>query len=114
MEQLARRTWELADFIVNGLGVASWPGRFDANIAFHRSCHTRGSGSAEAAAKLMRSIAGVNLLELNEAEQCCGFGGTFSVSFPYISAAMGRLKLQHLRPPSRSIWSASTRAASCT
>ena len=97
VEQLARRTWELADFIVNGLGVVSWPGRFDANIAFHRSCHTRGSGSAEAAAKLMRSIAGVNLLEFGDAEQCCGFGGTFSVSFPYISAAMGRLKLQHLR-----------------
>jgi L-lactate dehydrogenase complex protein LldE len=97
VEQLARRTWELADFIVNGLGVASWPGRFDANIAFHRSCHTRGSGSAEAAATLMRSIAGVNLVEFGEAEQCCGFGGTFSVSFPYISAAMGRLKLQHLR-----------------
>jgi L-lactate dehydrogenase complex protein LldE len=97
VEQLARRTWELADFIVHGLGVKSWPGTFDAAIAFHRSCHTRGSDSAEAAAMLMRSIAGVSLVEFEEAEQCCGFGGTFSVSFPQISEAMGRLKLQHLR-----------------
>jgi len=97
VEQLARRTWELADFIVNGLGVKTWPGRFDAALAFHRSCHTRGSQSAEAAATLMRSITGVKLVELGEAEQCCGFGGTFSVTFPNISEAMGRLKLQHLR-----------------
>jgi L-lactate dehydrogenase complex protein LldE len=45
----------------------------------------------------MRSIPGVTLVEFGEAEQCCGFGGTFSVSFPHISEAMGRLKLQHLR-----------------
>jgi L-lactate dehydrogenase complex protein LldE len=97
VEQLARRTWELADFIVHGLGVTTWPGRLDAAIAFHRSCHTRGSRTAEAAATLMRSIAGVTLVEFGEGEQCCGFGGTFSVTFPNISEAMGRLKLEHLR-----------------
>jgi L-lactate dehydrogenase complex protein LldE len=97
VEQLARRTWELADFIVHGLGVTTWPGRFDAAIAFHRSCHSRGTRSATAAATLMRSIPGVTLVEFGEAEQCCGFGGTFSVTFPNISEAMGRLKLAHLR-----------------
>jgi L-lactate dehydrogenase complex protein LldE len=97
VEQLARRTWELADFIVHGLGVTTWPGRFDAAIAFHRSCHSRGTQSATAAATLMRSIPGVTLVEFGEAEQCCGFGGTFSVTFPNISEAMGRLKLEHLR-----------------
>jgi L-lactate dehydrogenase complex protein LldE len=97
IEQVARRTWELADFIFNGLGVKTWPGKLDAAIVFHRSCHSRGTGSPEAAATLMRSIEGVKLLEFGEAEQCCGFGGTFSVSFPHISEAMGRLKLQHLR-----------------
>jgi L-lactate dehydrogenase complex protein LldE len=97
VEQLARRTWELADFIVHGLGVTTWPGRFDAAIAFHGSCHSRGTQSATAAATLMRSIPGVTLVEFGEAEQCCGFGGTFSVTFPNISEAMGRLKLEHLR-----------------
>ncbi len=97
VDALGRRTWELGDFIVNGLGVRSWPGRFDAVVALHRSCHTRGTGSSDAAALLLGSIAGVRLVELGEGEQCCGFGGTFSVAFPHISAAMGRLKLDHVR-----------------
>jgi L-lactate dehydrogenase complex protein LldE len=93
---LGRRTWELCDFIVNGLGVKAWPGRFEAAIALHRSCHTRGTGSSEAAALLLGSIAGVRMVEFGEAEQCCGFGGTFSVSFPHISGAMGDLKLENV------------------
>jgi L-lactate dehydrogenase complex protein LldE len=94
---LGRRTWELGDFIVNGLGVRSWPGRFDAAVALHRSCHTRGTGSSDAVALLLGSIPGVRMVEFGEGEQCCGFGGTFSVSFPNISGAMGGLKLDHVR-----------------
>ena len=94
---LGRRTWELADFIVNGLGVKTWPGRYDATVAFHRSCHSRGTGSGEAATALLESIAGVTLRPFGEGEQCCGFGGTFAVTFPHISAAMGDLKLEHIR-----------------
>ncbi len=97
VKQLAHRTWELADFVVNGLGVKSWPGRFDATIAFHRSCHSRGTGTAAAATALLSSIAGVKLVPVGEGEQCCGFGGTFSVSFPHISSGMGTLKLDHIR-----------------
>jgi L-lactate dehydrogenase complex protein LldE len=82
---------------VNGLGVRSWPGRLDSAIALHRSCHTRGTPSGEAAALLLGSIAGVRLVEFGEGEQCCGFGGTFAVGFPNISAAMGNLKLDHVR-----------------
>lgn len=90
---LAPRTWELCDFIVNGLGVTRWPGRLDANLAWHRSCHSRGTAYGDAALTLLRSIAGLRLVEFGEAEQCCGFGGTFAVSFPGISRAMGTLKL---------------------
>ncbi len=97
VEMLGRRTWELMDFLVNGLGVKSWPGRFDATVAFHRSCHSRGTQSGEAALTLLKSIAGVRVVEFGEGEQCCGFGGTFSVSFPNISTAMGELKLEHVR-----------------
>lgn len=94
---LGRRTWELADFIVNGLGVSTWTGRYKSTIAFHRSCHSRGTASGEASLTLLKSIAGVRIVEFGEGEQCCGFGGTFSVSFPNISAAMGNLKLDHVR-----------------
>jgi L-lactate dehydrogenase complex protein LldE len=91
--QLAGRSFELADFLVRELGVAAWPGRFPARLAFHRSCHSRGTAYAESALTLLASIAGVELVEFDEAEQCCGFGGTFSVTFPRISRGMGELKL---------------------
>ena len=94
---LAERTWEFADFLVNALGVTSWPGRYEATIAFHRNCHNRGTNSEAAALKLLGFIAGAKVVPFGEAEQCCGFGGTFSVGFPHISAGMGALKLEHLR-----------------
>ncbi len=97
VEALGRRTWELADFIVHGLGVKVWPGRYEAKVALHRSCHTRGTQSVAAALALLQAIDGVNVVEFGEAEQCCGFGGTFSVSFPHLSASMGELKLEHVR-----------------
>ncbi|MBI4623950.1 MAG: (Fe-S)-binding protein [Verrucomicrobia bacterium] len=97
VEALGRRTWELADFIVNGLGVTTWPGRYEATVAFHRSCHSRGTRSGDASLTLLKSIAGLRVVEFGEGEQCCGFGGTFAVSFPQISAAMGTLKLEHVR-----------------
>ena len=90
------RTWELCDFIVNGLGVEVWPGSFNGRVSLHRSCHTRHSQSFESAVQLLSSIEGLELTEVGELEQCCGFGGTFSVSFPKISRKMGELKIQHL------------------
>jgi L-lactate dehydrogenase complex protein LldE len=94
---LGRRTWELADFIVHALGVTTWPGRFEAVVAFHRSCHSRGTPGDGAALALLSTIAGVKVVPFGEGEQCCGFGGTFSVSFPNISTRMGALKLDHIR-----------------
>lgn len=96
VRQLANRTWELADYIVNGLGIKEWPGSFPYKVAFHRSCHTRGTASGDASIQLLSSIEGLELVEFGEGEQCCGFGGTFSVSFPNVSAAMGKLKLEHV------------------
>lgn len=96
VEQLADRTWELADYIVNGLGITEWPGSFPAKIAFHRSCHSRGTPSGQASMTLLNSIDGLEVLPFGEAEQCCGFGGAFSVSFPNVSRAMGELKVNHV------------------
>ena len=96
VEALGSRTWELADYLVNGLGITAWPGTLKASLAFHRSCHSRGTASGEAALTLLKSIDGLTVVEFGEPEQCCGFGGTFSVSFPNISGAMGELKLEHL------------------
>lgn len=97
VKAFAERTWEFADLLVNALGVTTWPGRLEATIAFHRNCHNRGTRSEAAALALLNSIDGVTVVPFGEAEQCCGFGGTFSVGFPHLSAGMGALKLEHLR-----------------
>lgn len=96
IQALANRTWELTDFIVYGLGITEWPGKFDAKMTFHRSCHLRGSMSPQAVTTLLHSIEGIDLQPIEEVEQCCGFGGTFSVSFPNISEKMGELKIENL------------------
>jgi L-lactate dehydrogenase complex protein LldE len=95
--RFSRRCWELTDFIVNGLGVTQWPGRFEGRVALHDSCHTRGTASPSAARELISSLGGCQLVEIDQPEQCCGFGGVFAVTHPYLSAAMGHLKLDHLR-----------------
>ncbi len=92
----APRVWELADYIVNGLSVTAWPGKLNARAAFHRSCHTRGTKSGPAALQLLGSIEGLEIVPFGEDEQCCGFGGTFSVAFPHVSASMGHVKLEHM------------------
>ncbi len=96
IQALANRTWELLDYIVFGLGVTEWPGRFDAKITVHHSCHLRGTRSPEAIDTLLGSIEGLTVEPIGEAEQCCGFGGTFAVSFPHISNRMGSLKIGNL------------------
>lgn len=96
IESMGQRSFELLDYIVHELGITEWPGKFDAKLAFHHSCHTRGSGTRPAAQALLGSIEGVDLVEYGQGEQCCGFGGTFCVTFPHISGQMGTLKLEHL------------------
>jgi L-lactate dehydrogenase complex protein LldE len=98
VDSLARRTWEVMDFLANGLGMTKWPGSFEkpTRIAFHRSCHSRGTKSGEATLKLLQSIGNAEVIPFGQDEQCCGFGGTFSVTFPHISGRMGSLKLDHL------------------
>ena len=95
---LAQRTWEVMDYIYNGLGIKSWKGAFkkSTRIAFHRSCHSRGTDSGEAVLSLLGSIENAEIVEFGQGEQCCGFGGTFSVTFPHISGRMGTLKLDHI------------------
>jgi L-lactate dehydrogenase complex protein LldE len=93
---LAEKSFEITDFIVRELGVTRIGGRFAARVALHRSCHCRGTSYAESALLLLRSIDALELVDVSESEQCCGFGGTFSATFPGVSARMADLKLDHL------------------
>jgi len=85
---LAARTFELADLLVNQLGVESVGARFQGAITYHYACHLRGLGLAGEVERLIRGVEGATLLPLAREDQCCGFGGSFSVRYPQISTAM--------------------------
>lgn len=94
VDAFAKRVWEFCDYLVNALGVEKIGGHLDAKIAVHNSCHGRGSGTPAALRKLLESIDGVKILDFENSDSCCGFGGTFSVVFPQISSEMGLAKVR--------------------
>jgi L-lactate dehydrogenase complex protein LldE len=87
-EDLARRTHELSDFLVNVLGVEDVGACFEAKATYHMACHLRGLGIKTEPERLLRKVRRLQLLTLEHADECCGFGGSFSVRFPAISGAM--------------------------
>ena len=90
---LAAKTFEFSDFLVNKLGVLDVGARFPGRATFHDGCHgLRELDLKEPPRQLLQHVRGLELVEMKEAETCCGFGGAFSVKFPMISTAMGEVK----------------------
>lgn len=91
--KLSEHIYEFTDFIVNVLGVTDVGARFEDTVTYHKSCHvTRLMGIKEPPLKLLSAVKGINYVEMEQADRCCGFGGTFSVKQPEISEAMTREK----------------------
>jgi L-lactate dehydrogenase complex protein LldE len=87
----AIRPWvfELSQFIVNVLKVKYLGARFERAVAYHPSCHLmRELGVRAEPMTLLSAVAGIKLCVVRDREECCGFGGMFSVKFPDISASM--------------------------
>ena len=90
---LSAKTWEFSEFLVNKLNVSDVGARFEGRATFHDGCHgLRELGTKEAPRTLLRAVKGLELVEMGEAESCCGFGGTFAVKYPQISTAMAEVK----------------------
>jgi L-lactate dehydrogenase complex protein LldE len=90
---LAAKTFEFSEFLVNKLGVVDVGAKFSGKATFHDGCHgLRELGIKKPPRQLLEKVKGLELLEMKEAETCCGFGGTFAVKFPMISTAMGEVK----------------------
>ncbi|MEP6662842.1 MAG: (Fe-S)-binding protein [Verrucomicrobiota bacterium] len=92
-KSLAKKTFEFSEFLVNQLGVTDLGARFPGKVTFHDGCH----GLRELRVKsqprqLLEKVRDLELIEMKEAESCCGFGGTFAAKFPAISTAMGEVK----------------------
>ena len=92
-QTLADKTWEFSDFLVTRLGVTDVGARLDAAVTFHDGCHgLRELGVQSQPRLLLSHVQGLTLIEMAEAQTCCGFGGAFAVKFAPISVAMGESK----------------------
>jgi L-lactate dehydrogenase complex protein LldE len=90
-ERLAGITWEFTEFIVEGLGITDLHGRLPVptTVAFHDACHgLRLLGLGQAGRVLVGNLANAVVVEWDNSETCCGFGGLFSVKMADVSGAM--------------------------
>ena len=98
IRRLAARTYELTDFLANVAKLERVSGRFAGTVTYHDAC----SGLRELGVKgqpraLLAGVRGLRLKEMDECEQCCGFGGTFAVKFGEVSTAIADRKCAQIR-----------------
>src|SRR5262249_11012645 len=87
-EDLARRAFELSDFLINVLQTDDVGARFPKRVTYHMACHLRGLGTLSEPERLLQRVRGLKYVPLDRKDECCGFGGSFSVRMPAISGAM--------------------------
>lgn len=96
-EAVASRTYDIAEFIVDVLGVEDVGAYFPHKVTYHPSCHgKRITKLGDKPTRLLQSVEALQLVGLPEADQCCGFGGTFSLKNPDVSVAMASDKARHV------------------
>ena len=92
------RVFELSEFLVDVLKKTDFGARFPQKVAMHIGCHGRRElGIARAAQTLIDNIRDLEYVAIPNVEECCGFGGTFSVKMPGTSLAMGNKKIENIR-----------------
>jgi L-lactate dehydrogenase complex protein LldE len=88
-EAVAGRTFEVSELLVDVLGVTDVGARYPHRVTYHPTCHSlRMLRVDDKPLRLLRAVAGIDLVELPAAEACCGFGGTFAVKNAAVSTAM--------------------------
>ena len=94
---IAAKTFEFTEFLVDYLGVEDVGSTFAQKVTYHDSCHLhRGLGISSQPRTLLKNVTGLELIEMDESDSCCGFGGTFSVNYPEISTAMVDEKIENI------------------
>jgi L-lactate dehydrogenase complex protein LldE len=96
-QSLAARTFEFSEYLVDVLGVTDVGARWDGTLTYHPSCHlSRGLGIDRQPRALLAAVQGAQIVELPHADECCGFGGIFSVTHPEVSKEMLLKKIGNL------------------
>jgi L-lactate dehydrogenase complex protein LldE len=97
VEAVAPKVFELSEFLVRKLGVEDVGAYYPHRVTYHPTCHSmRMLKVGDAPLKLLRAVRGIDLVELSEARECCGFGGTFAVKNADTSMAMLGDKIRHV------------------
>ena len=105
-DAVAGRTYELSQLLVDVLGVTDVGAHYPHRVTYHPTCHSlRMLRVGDRPLLLLRNVGGIELVDLPDAEVCCGFGGTFAVKNPDVSTAILADKMRHV---------AGTRAEVCT
>jgi L-lactate dehydrogenase complex protein LldE len=95
---LAPRVHELSEYLVDVLGVTDVGAYFPHRVTYHPTCHSlRMLRVGDRPLRLLRAVRGIDLVDLPDAEECCGFGGTFAVKNSDVSVAIGADKVRHVR-----------------
>ena len=94
-KHLQNNIFEITDFLVNILKITDVGAEFNHKVTYHESCASkREYGLKNEPLILLRNVMGLELIEMQEPDSCCGFGGTFSVKFEGISTAMAQQKVE--------------------
>ncbi|MEE9325467.1 MAG: (Fe-S)-binding protein [Dehalococcoidia bacterium] len=103
-EALSSRVYEFSEFLVKVLGVEDVGAEYRGRVTYHDSCHLlRELGVESEPRRLIKAVKGVEFVELERSDQCCGFGGTFSVKYSDISGAILQDKIDNIRSSSAEV-----------
>ncbi len=96
-QALGKRVYEFTEYLVDQLDVSDLGARWDGVLTYHPSCHTlRGMNIDRQPRTLLANVRGAQIVELPHAEECCGFGGIFSMEHPELSAEWLKRKITNL------------------
>jgi L-lactate dehydrogenase complex protein LldE len=88
-EEIGTRTYELSEFLVDVMQTDDVGAYFPHRVTYHPTCHSvRMLGVGDRPLRLLKNVRGIDLVELPRHDECCGFGGTFSIKNPDVSSAM--------------------------
>ncbi len=107
VNEIIPKVFELTQFIVDKLGILDVGAYYPHRVTYHPTCHSmRVLRIGDSPLKLLRNVKGIDLVELPGAEECCGFGGTFSVKNADTSMAMLGDKVRHVKETGAEVCSA--------
>jgi L-lactate dehydrogenase complex protein LldE len=98
VDTVVPKVYDISEFIIDVLGVTDVGAYFPHRVTFHPTCHSiRVAHVGDRPQRLLQSVRGLTFVELPQATECCGFGGTFSVKNPDVSISMASDKARHVR-----------------